>query len=133
MKQLAKLVEPFDQRLIQQKGGSFAASYVAHSEVEQKLLATIGVHDFAVTEILRGPDGIIEGCLGTMTAEVDGRAVTITEVGDCERPGNWKTEGARLKDAASDAYKRCAMRLGVGLHLWSQELYWLDKYFKSDE
>jgi len=132
MKQLAKLVEPFDERLIKTKGGSFAASYVAHSEVEQKLLATIGPHDFAVTEVLRGSDGKIEGCLARMAAVIDGEPVEIVEVGDCERPDNWKTEGARLKDAASDAYKRCAMRLGVGLHLWSQELFWLDKYFKSE-
>ena len=132
MKQLAKLVEPFDKRLIKQKGGSFAASYVAHSEVEQKLLATIGPHDFAVTEVLRGPDGKIEGCLARMAAVIDGEPVEIVEVGDCERPDNWKTEGARLKDAASDAYKRCAMRLGVGLHLWSQDMFWLDKYFKSE-
>jgi hypothetical protein len=32
-----------------------------------------------------------------------------------------------LKNAASDAIKRCAMRLGVGLSLWSQENYYLDK------
>ena len=131
MKQLAKLVEPFDERLIKQKGGSFKASYVAHSEVEQKLLATLGTVSFEVREPLIGSDGKIEGCTATMKAIVDGKDVTITEVGDCERPDNWSTQGARMKDAASDAYKRCAMRLGVGLHLWSQELFWIDKYIKE--
>jgi len=36
-----------------------------------------------------------------------------------------------MKDAVSDAVKRCAMALGVGLHLWSQinntDEYFLDK------
>ena len=36
-----------------------------------------------------------------------------------------------MKDAMSDAIKRCAMALGVGLHLWSQmgdqDEYFLDK------
>lgn len=47
------------------------------------------------------------------------------EAGDCEEPHNWKTDGQRLKDAMSDAYKRCAMRWGCGLHLWSQKEYFL--------
>ena len=132
MNQLRQLVEPFDKRLIQTKGGSFAASYVAHSEVEQRLLAVVGPHSFQVTDILRS-NGVIEGCLGTLTVEIDGKEVTITEVGDCERPENWKTDGARLKDAASDAYKRCAMRVGVGLHLWSQEHFFIDKLLDKKE
>jgi hypothetical protein len=30
-----------------------------------------------------------------------------------------------MKDAMSDAFKRCAMRCGLGLHLWSQGDYYL--------
>jgi hypothetical protein len=29
--------------------------------------------------------------------------------------------------ATSDAYKRCAMRLGLGLHLWSKDGYYLSE------
>jgi hypothetical protein len=36
-------------------------------------------------------------------------------------------DGERLKHAASDALKRCAMRLGLGLHIWAQGSYFLDK------
>jgi hypothetical protein len=50
---------------------------------------------------------------------VDGIPVRVEEVGDCEQPHNWPHDGARLKDAMSDSLKRCAMRLGVTLHLWS--------------
>jgi hypothetical protein len=30
--------------------------------------------------------------------------------------------------AASDGLKRCAMRLGLGLHLWAGGNYFLDKW-----
>ena len=66
-----------------------------------------------------------------MTCEIDGQKISIQEAGDVEKPTNWKTNGARMKDAMSDAIKRCAMALGVGLHLWSQmgdqDEYFLDK------
>ena len=52
-----------------------------------------------------------------MTVEIDGQLVTVEEAGDVEQPFNWHTDGARLKDAISDAVKRCAMAFGVGLHL----------------
>ena len=65
------------------------------------------------------------------SVEIDGKTVSVEEVGDVEKPSNWKTNGARMKDAVSDAVKRCAMALGVGLHLWSQinntDEYFLDK------
>ena len=40
-----------------------------------------------------------------------------------------------MKDAISDAVKRCAMALGIGLHLWSQfdgeSEYFLDKQLEK--
>jgi hypothetical protein len=36
-----------------------------------------------------------------------------------------------MKDAASDALKRCAMRMGLGLHLWSQDKYILHTTLES--
>jgi len=36
-----------------------------------------------------------------------------------------------MKDAASDALKRCAMRAGLGLHLWSQKKYILHNTLES--
>jgi hypothetical protein len=69
-----------------------------------------------------------------MRATIDGTEHTVTEAGDCENPGNWPHDGARLKDASSDAYKRCAMRLAaVGLHLWAgSDFYLFEKLSKVD-
>ena len=130
MKQLRKLAEKFDERLIKTKQGF---SYVPHSEVNQYILAAVGPHDFHIVEILYNSENQIEGCTAIMTLDIDGKCRSVTEVGDCEFPKNWKTNGARLKDAASDAYKRCAMRFGCGLHLWAQEKYFLDKALDKQE
>ena len=70
-----------------------------------------------------------------LTVEIDGELVTVEEAGDVEQPFNWRTDGARLKDAVSDAVKRCAMAMGVGLHLWAQmdgqSEYFLDEQLKK--
>jgi hypothetical protein len=70
--------------------------------------------------------GVVVGGIWRLIAEVDGRRVEVEEVGDVD-PRNKEHDGERLKDAASDALKRCAMRLGLGLHLWAQEHYFLDQ------
>ena len=125
MSQLYELARPFPASLIKQKPGRFAAAYVEHSVISQRLLEVLGPHTFTVDKPVQNADGTVVGCLATLTVEVDGRQVTVTEVGDVEHPG--QNNAANLKNAASDALKRCAMRLGVGLHLWSQDNYYLDK------
>ena len=123
--QLYELARPFPASLVKQKPGKFAASYVEHSVISQRLLEVVGPHTFTVDKPVTNPDGQVVGCLATLECMVDGEFVTITEVGDVEHPS--PNNGSNLKNAASDALKRCAMRLGVGLHLWSQDNYYLDK------
>ena len=118
MSQLNKLATPFSDRFIETKPGKFSASYVPHGIVSQFLLGIVGPYDFAIDTLVRDADGTLTGCLCTLTVDVDGRTTSIQEVGECENPTNWKTDGARLKACASDGIKRCAMRLGLGLHLW---------------
>ena len=89
-----------------------------------------GVTEVTVVPPARGADFFIRlvdplSYFNRLEVMVDGDCVTITEVGDVEHPGT--NNASNLKNAASDALKRCAMRLGVGLHLWSQDNYYLDK------
>lgn len=77
--------------------------------------------------------GAVVGVVCRLSVEVDGRRVSVEEAGDCEDPHNWPHDGARLKDAMSDAFKRCAMRLGLGLHLWSEDSYFLYERLKEEE
>ena len=150
MHDLSKLARRFPKGFIERKDG---IDYVAHHVVTQRLLSIVGPFDFELVEIIRGdlaatapdPNGrsrrartgtpalhnVVVGGVWRLTCEVDGRRVRIEEIGDVGDVHNWPHDGARLKDAASDALKRCAMRLGLGLHLWAQEHYFLDRQLRA--
>ena len=138
MRDLTKLLHPFPAKWVKDNPSGYG-SYVAHPVVQQRLMDVLGSVDTQMVEILRGhtkdfTEPVVVGVVLRMTAVVDGRTVTVEEVGDCESPKNWPHDGARAKDAFSDAYKRCAMRLGVGLHLWAQDAFYLsEKMLKQDE
>lgn len=127
---LYELARPFPDSYVKQKpGGKFQADYVDHGTVTSRLLEVLGPFDWEITSPITNADGVIVGCIATLHAEVDGRPVHISEVGDCENPG--PNSATNLKTAASDALKRCAMRLGVGLHLWVGNGYYLDRALKK--
>jgi len=131
MSQLHELSRPFPASLVKQKPGKFAAAYVEHSVISQRLLEVVGPHSFEVKQAISNPDGTVTGCLAALSCTIDGFPVVVVEVGDVEHPG--QNNAANLKNAASDALKRCAMRLGVGLHLWSGDNYYLDKALEKRE
>ena len=62
---------------------------------------------------------------------IDGQEIVVEEAGAVERkvPNN----GEALKDCMSDAIKRCAMRLGLGLHLWAGDSYYLYNVLNKKE
>lgn len=125
MSDLAELARPFPASYVKQKPGKFAADYVEHSLIVQRLLEVVGPYTFRVVETVTNADGTVTGCLAELSCVVDGREVSVVEVGDVEHPSG--NNGTNLKNAASDAIKRCAMRLGLGLHLWAQDSYYLDR------
>jgi len=125
MSELSELARPFPDSLVKQKPGKFAASYVEHSVIVQRLLEVTGPFTFTVDQLIRDADGTVSGCLATLSVTIDGRDVRITEAGDVEHPTS--NAGQNAKSAASDALKRCAARIGLGLHLWAGGNYYLDK------
>lgn len=148
--QLVQLATPFPDSLIKDPPRGKFGSYVQHSTITERLLSILGPFDYEVLELIRGKakaikgkDGTKEnptyparenavvGCLARLTATVDGRKVTVVEVGDVEEAA-MNNDGRNAKDASSDAMKRCAMRFGCGLHLWSQEDYFLDTQLAAD-
>jgi hypothetical protein len=143
VRDLTKLVYPFPQKVVH-TNPSGGGDYVAHPVVEHRLLDVLGPIDTTVMQIVRGTvaakadkKALEDVCVAVvlrMAVTIDGQDISVEEVGDCEDPHFWKTDGQRLKDAMSDAYKRCAMRLGVGLHLWAQQDFYLfEKLKKQDE
>jgi hypothetical protein len=133
--QLANLVTPFPSRFVKQAPKGKHGDYVSHDVINQRALAIVGPHSFEVHELIYNADRVVVGVLATLTVTVDGREVRVTEVGDEENPqlGN---SASNAKKAASDAYKRCWMRLGLGLHLWSGSEYelpaMLEHYSKAE-
>jgi hypothetical protein len=145
IEQLHQLSRPFPMQFVKQAPAGKFGDYVPHSTVNERLLSIVGPFDFQVTEVIRGTappvigkdgtkelpafagrDDAVVGCIATLGVTIDGRQVWVSEVGDVDEPA-MNHDGANLKFAASDAIKRCAMRIGLGLHLWSQENYFLDK------
>jgi len=123
--QLSDLARPFSDSHVRTNLGSFDASYVDHAVIDQRLLQVVGPFDWDVREFILGPERMIVGCVGTLSCETDGRPVTVSEVGDVANPKPPNGENAQI--AASQASKRCAKRLGLGLHLRSGDLCFLDK------
>lgn len=130
MKQLEQLAQRFPDKFIHDNPSGFG-DYIQHSVIRQRLLSVLGAYSTKIVETIYDEGGIVTGVVLELTCEIDGQKISIQEAGDVEKPTNWKTNGARMKDAMSDAIKRCAMALGVGLHLWSQmgdqDEYFLDK------
>ena len=143
MSQLYELSRVFPDKFIHKNPTGFG-DYIQHSVIRQRLLSVVGAYSQEVKHIIRekltdkqGKEiEVITGVILALTVEIDGELVTVEEAGDVEQPFNWRTDGARLKDAVSDAVKRCAMAMGVGLHLWSQfdgqSEYFLDEQLKKD-
>jgi hypothetical protein len=147
---LVELSRRFPDGFVERKDGS---NYVAHHVVNQRLLSIVGPFDFELVEVIRGDmpavpadpharsrrgkagtpalRNVVVGGIWRLTCTIDGRRVHVEEVGDVGDVHNWPHDGARLKDAASDALKRCAMRFGLGLHLWAQEHYFLDHQLQA--
>ena len=124
--QLYELARPFPDALISKKpGGKFQADYVNHAVITARLLEVVGPYRWELVRIVTNADGVAVGCVGRLTCTVDGVEAVIEEVGDVERVTD--NSASNLKSASSDALKRCAMRLGLGLHLWAGDGYFLDR------
>ena len=119
--QLKRLAQPVAGKFVKQKG---RFSYVEHSVITQYLLAAVGPYDFQLVQVISDGD-IITGAVCSLTCSIDGKHLTVQEAGDVEHPVSPPME--QSQDAMSDAIKRCAMRLGLGLSLWAQENYFLPK------
>lgn len=122
--QLIGLTTPFPAKYVKEAPGGHG-NYVSHDIVTQRLLRVLGPFTYTIDQTLKSADGTVEGCVATLTVTIDGKEVSVSEAGECDNPSTRKTQGDRLKNASSDAIKRCAMRLGLGLHVWAEDDYFL--------
>lgn len=121
------LARPFPQEFIEEVNKH---DTVPHHVILQRLILIFGTTP--KIEILRetyDEGQVLSGVLMRLT--VPGHE-PVEEWGAGGNPQS-KTNGDRAKDACSDALKRCAMRLGCGLHLWAQGSYFLYDKLKSEQ
>ena len=140
---LQELSKPFPQKYIHKNPTGFG-EYIQHSVIRQRLLSVLGPFEQKIVQILKEEmtdkqgktKTVTTGVVLEMTFNIAGREVSVQEIVDVEPPFNWKTEGARMKDAVSDAVKRCAMAIGCGLHLWARfenkSEYFLDQQLAKE-
>ena len=142
LKQLKELATPFAGLVKEPAPGKFG-DYIEHSAVTQRLLLHCGPYDQTVIREIydehKEYGKTLTGVILELTLYIDGVQIKVQEAGHCDHPykvinnktGERMTNGARLKNAISDAHKRCAMRVGLGLHLYAQDDYFLLKQLEG--
>ena len=128
--QLIRLAKKFPEKLISQiKKGTHTEDYINHSVITQRLLQVCGPFDWDVEVIYSSEKPV--AVKGTLTATIDGKEVTVAGIGT-DQNNKGKDDGDIIKEMESDALKRAAKNIGVGLHLWAQQQYFLSTQLAED-
>jgi hypothetical protein len=119
----AQLTAPFDVTFSDTRGG-VELTYVTGEQVTTRLNEVLGVNgwSFRVLQHEINVEADEAWALGEMVAEIDGKTVTRQQFGSQKVKRSRSTGapldlGFDLKGAATDAMKKCASLLGVGLYL----------------
>jgi len=128
--QLIRLAKKFPDKLVSQiKKGTHTEDYVNHSVIAQRLLQVVGPFDWDVDVIYS--EGKPVACKGTLKVTIDGKEVSVAGIGT-DQNNKGKDDGDIIKEMESDALKRAASKVGVGLHLWAQKQYFLSTQLAQD-
>lgn len=120
---LKELITPFPTKYVKKAPPGKFGDYVEHGVVRQRLLDVVGFYEWSIDREIFDADGKLTGCIGTLTIFVDGVPLKVQGSGDVETDQG--SNGSNLKHAESDAFKRAAINLGLGLHLWCGENYFI--------
>jgi hypothetical protein len=129
--QFARLLAPVPERMIRtvDKGRKGKFSYLGTTDVKQLLIYLLGrPYEWSVESVFQTGDYDADGkpgdeawvCVGHLTVIIDTDPIRVGGVGS----------GTSPKAAESDAFKRAAGKVGVGLGLYGG--YWLDAQLVKD-
>ncbi len=115
---LKKLTKDFPKSVVKKAPQGKFGDYVPHHIYTQRLVDVIPGKYNIKYEPLRDKNGALIGAKCIL--EIDGLGI-VEEVGDVDNNdlNNKNTESELLKLAVSDGIKRCCMRFGIGLELWT--------------
>ena len=114
-----KLTKNFPKDMVKPAPKGKFGSYIPHHLYTQRLVDVVGgKYNFFVKEVLRDKDNAVVGAICRL--EIEGLGA-VEEVGDVDvhQVARNITESEILKLAVSDGIKRCCMRFGIGLELWT--------------
>jgi hypothetical protein len=118
-----RLAEPFEVTFTDVRGG-VELRYVTGEQVARRLNEVLGVAGWSFRILGHGINAEADEAwaLGEIVAEIDGKCVTRQQFGSQKLRRSRSTGapldlGFDLKGASTDAMKKCASLLGVGLYL----------------
>ena len=113
-----KLTANFPKSVVKKAPQGKYGDYVPHHIYTKRLVDVVGGKYNFTYDIIRDKDNAVVGAKCTL--EIDDLG-TVQEVGDVDRHALARnlTESEILKLAVSDGIKRCCMRFGIGLELWT--------------
>jgi len=113
-----KLTANFPKSVVKKAPQGKYGNYVPHHIYTKRLVDVVGGKYNFTYDIIRDKDNSVVGAKCTL--EIDDLG-TVQEVGDVDRHALARnlTESEILKLAVSDGIKRCCMRFGIGLELWT--------------
>lgn len=120
---LLKLAKKFPDKFIEKKKmGNREEDYINHAVIAQRLLSVVGAYNWDFDVIT--DDNKVVAVKGTLTVDVDGKTVSVAGAGTPQNTS--EAIGEQIKKMESDAFKRAASKLALGLQLWAQDNYFLD-------
>ena len=127
-----KLTANFPKSVIKKAPQGKFGDYVPHNIYTKRLVDVVGGKYNFTYDIIRDKDNAVVGAKCTL--EIDDLG-TVQEVGDVDRHALARnlTESEILKLAVSDGIKRCCMRFGIGLELWTGDTTEEEHYAGSTE
>ena len=113
-----KLTANFPKSVVKKAPQGKYGDYVPHHIYTKRLVDVVGGKYNFTYDIIRDKDNAVVGAKCTL--EIADLGI-VQEVGDVDRHALARnlTESEILKLAVSDGIKRCCMRFGIGLELWT--------------
>jgi hypothetical protein len=119
----SRLAEPFEVTFSDVRGG-VKVTFISGEQVVRRLNEALGVAGWSFRILEHGVNQEADEpwALGEIVAEIDGKMVTRQQFGSQKLRRSRSTGapldlGFDLKGASTDAMKKCASLLGVGLYL----------------
>ena len=125
-----KLTANFPKSVVKKAPQGKFGDYVPHHIYTKRLVDVVGGKYNFTYDIIRDKDNAVVGAKCTL--DIDGLG-TVQEVGDVDRHALARnlTESEILKLAVSDGIKRCCMRFGIVLELWTGDTTEEEHYASS--